>query len=148
MAQHLCDRDVLDGVLMHLLGSEALALASTCQLFARALSSIEGDALWEHFYKAEFGAHGFSFHRSVRWSHRYRVAHQRIRVRHPVWYNNVSAHEMPHARQGAAGCALRIRGGNGFCVHGGWTDAVGITDDVHVLRKVVGESVWGWQRIR
>ena len=53
------DRDVVEGVLLHLSGIEALHVASTCRAFRDALAPSE--AIWAEFYSSEFGEHGFSY---------------------------------------------------------------------------------------
>ncbi len=139
------NRDLLDAVLAHLDGPDALRASSTCQAFRNALAPSE--PIWQGFYESKFSAYNFSFSRSTSWARRFRVASQRVCLQHVHWThkNRVRAAvkgQPPGSRQGAASCVVEDVGGGMFVVYGGWTDAGGIRRDLHILRRRASEWLW------
>ena len=84
-AVEFLDADVAESVLVQLVcGADALAVASTCQMFAAVLRS---DSVWRTFYLHEFSPHTFRFPVSMLWARRYQLARQRSAMHTTRWYS-------------------------------------------------------------
>ena len=149
------DRDLLDGILAMLTGTEASRIASTCRAFAQALSPHESH-LWRSYYSNEYARLELEPSGSdSSWKNQYRAAHQRLGLLRARWYSRTpsSLHTIAgdvEARQGAASSVFKLAGQGCFCVYGGWSD-YGIQRDLHVLRRrpASGEGLgtWQWSRL-